>query len=128
MRSLKSGLGVAGALVPVLYCGALLYYFLDISGSLHGAKEIGLSPTLLGLAVVGLLFCIPLITKIFRILAPPPSPGSDAGSHDDEGGFDADAAIARYVAQRSVAGSPAAPLARKGGGPGRRASFGRKSG
>jgi hypothetical protein len=114
--------------MPVLYCGVLLYYFFDISGSLHGAKEIGLSPTLLGLAVVGLLFCIPLVIKIRRIFAPPPSPGSGPDSHADEGGFDADAAIARYVAQRSAAGSPAAPPARKSGGPGRRASFGRKSG
>ena len=33
MGSLKSVFGVIGALVPVIYCGALLYSFIDNSGS-----------------------------------------------------------------------------------------------
>jgi len=132
MRSLKSVFGVGSAVVPVLYCGGLLYYFLDLSGSVQQATEIGLGPTVLGLGVVGLLFSIPLILKVVRILARPRPPGSggpDAPAGDD--GFDADAAIARYMAQRSAEGvphSPAAPSAPAGGGTTRRASFGRKTG
>jgi hypothetical protein len=99
MQPLKSVFGVIGALVPIVYCGGLLYYFLDTSGSVQGAEAIGLGPTLLGLGAVGLLFCIPLIVKVVRIFAGPRSPGS---SMDDDGdGFDADAALARYMARRS---------------------------
>jgi len=53
---LKSEFGVIGALVPILYCGSLLYYFLDFSGSVQEAETDGLGPTLLGLGAVGLLF------------------------------------------------------------------------
>jgi hypothetical protein len=132
---MKSAFGVIGALGAILYCGRLLYYFLDLSGSVQEAERDGLGPTLLGLGVVGLLFCILLIVKIVRIFAGPRSPGSggrggpDASTHDGEGGFDADAAIARYMASRSTEaarGSPAAPLEHEGGGPARRPSFGRK--
>ena len=135
MRNLKPVFGVIGALVPVLYWGGLFYYFLDVAGSVQEAEEIGLGPTLLGLGVVGLLFCIPLIVKMVRIFAGPRSPGSggrdgpDAPTQDGEGGFDADAVVARYMARRSAEaapGSPAAPPAHEGGGPARRPSFGRK--
>jgi hypothetical protein len=71
MRTLNSAFGVIRALVPVLYCGGLIYYFLDYSGSVQDAETIGLGPTLLGLGAVGLLFCIPLIFKIVRIFAEP---------------------------------------------------------
>ena len=133
MRNLKSVFGLIKALGPVLYCGSLLYYFLDVAGSVQEAETIGLGPTLLGLAAVGLLFCIPLIVKIVRIFAGPRSPGSggrggpDGSTHDSE--FDADAAVARYMARRSpeaAPSSPAAPPAHEGGGPARRQSFGRK--
>jgi hypothetical protein len=137
VRTLKSVFGVMGALVPILYCGSLLYYFLDLSGSVQEAETDGLGPTLLGLGIVGLIFCIPLVLKIVRIFAGPRSPGSggrggpDAPTPDDEGGFDADAAIARYMARRSAEAapnSPAAPPAHQGGGPARRPRFGRKIG
>ena len=135
MQSLKSVFGVIGALVPILYCGGLLYYFLDLSGSVHEAQTLGLGPTLLGLAVVGLLFCIPLILKIVRICAAPRSPGSggrgapNAPAHDGDSAFEADAVVARYMAQRSAEAAsppPAAPPAHGGGGPASRPSFGRK--
>jgi hypothetical protein len=132
----KSIFGVMGALVPILYCGYLLYYFLDLSGSVQEAQMDGLGPTLLGLGVVGLLFCIPLIVKIVRIFARPRSPGSggrggpDAPTDDGEDGFDADAVVARYMARRSAEAAPGsprlAPPARQGGGPARGPSFGRK--
>jgi hypothetical protein len=136
MLTLKSVLGVIGGLVAVLYCGGLLYYFLDLSGSVHEAEEIGLGPTLVGLGAIGLLFCIVLIVRIIRIFfAGPRLPGSggrsrpDASTHDGDGGFDADAVLARYLARRSPeadAGAPAAPPAPEGGGPTIRPSFGRK--
>jgi hypothetical protein len=133
VQALKSGFGVAGALVPVLYCGGLLYYFFDVGGSVQEAQAIGLGPTLLGLGIIGLLFCIPLIIKIVRIFASPRSPGSgggpDASMRDDESGFDPDAAIARYMAQRPTDAVPSAPSARpaqRSSGPVRPTGFGRK--
>ena len=58
MPTLKSVIGVIGTLVAILYCGRLLYYFLDLTGSVQEAETNGLGPTLLGLGAVGLLFCI----------------------------------------------------------------------
>lgn len=134
MRGLKSVFGVMGALVPVLYCGGLLYYFYDVSGSVKEAETDGLGPTLLGLGAVGLLFCIPLMVKIVRIITGPRSPGSGGRDNGDgpdgENGFDADAAIARYMARQATEVStafPAAAPAQKGGGPAARPSFGRRS-
>ena len=148
MRSFKSVFGVARAGLPVLYCGYLLYYFLDVSGSVQEARDIGLGPTLLGLGIVGLLFCIPLAVKIVRLFIGPRSPGSsapgpgssgsgltdscgrgpDAPSSDGESGIDADAVVARYLARRSAeaaAASPAAPRAQEGRRPAS-PSFGRR--
>ena len=129
MRTLKPAFGVIGALMPVLYCGSLLYYFFDVSGSVEGAQELGLGPTLIGLGAGGLLFCAPLIIKLMRIFRAPRAPGSGGGGpkDDPDDGFDADAAIARYMAQRSAQGaspSPAARPAQSGGGPAR--GFGRR--
>ena len=130
MRTLKPAFGVIGALMPVLYCGSLLYYFFDVSGSVEGAQELGLGPTLIGLGAGGLLFCAPLIIKLMRIFREPPAPGSGGrpgGPTDDtDDGFDADAAIARYLAQRSEQGATNVPAARpaQAGGPAR--GFGRR--
>ena len=135
MRELKSGFGVIGTLVPVLYWGGLFYYFFDVSGSWHDAQENGLGPTLLGLGAVGLLFCIPLMVKLVRIFLAARTPGSgghrgpNASTHDGEAEFDADAVLARYMARRSAEAAPdsaVAPPAHEGGGPARRPGFGRK--
>jgi hypothetical protein len=125
--------GVMRAVVPIGYCGSLLYYFFDLSGSVEDVKTNGLGPTLLGLGAVGLVLSILLILRIVRLFARPPSPGSggDTPAPDEESGFDADAAIARYMAQRSAEAVPNPPLARPalgGGGPTRRGSFGRRGG
>lgn len=128
MQSLKSVFGVIGALVPVVYCGGLVYYFLDVSGgSVEQAQSIGLGPTLLGLAAIGLLFTIPLLIKIVRIFAGPRSPGSSRRAGRDEGEtFDADAVLARYAARQSTeAAGAAAPPAHDGVTP-TRPTFGRK--
>ena len=130
----KSVFGVILALGPILYCGGLLYYFIDFSGSAQQAERDGLGPTLLGLGTVGLLFCIPLIVKIVRIFTRPGPPGSggrggsNRSTHNGEGEFDADAVVFRYIAHQSAEaapGSPAGSRAHEGGGPAKRPSFGR---
>ncbi len=130
---LKHMLGVIGALVPIAYCGSLLYYFVDSTGSVEDAQLIGLGPTLLGLAVIGLLFFIPLSVKLVRLFTAPTEAvrRSDTnGSKRDSKGkaeseFDADAVLARYMAKRSpdAAHGDAPP---PGAGPGTRSTFGRK--
>lgn len=128
MRNLKSFLGVAGALLPILYCAGLVYYFLDLSGSVHEAEEVGLGPTVLGLGVVGLLFSIPLVIKVVRLLARRSPPGSGDSDPRSDGGFDADAVIARYQARRTQdpapGGTPIAPRPRTGAP---RSGFGRRN-
>lgn len=135
MRNLKSSFGVFGALVPILYCGGLLYYFLDLSGSVQEAKADGLGPTLLGLAAVGLLFSVPFIIKVVRMLAKTrsPGPGGPDAPADGEREFDADAAVARYMARKAAeeaaAPSPTTPATRptySGGASDKPASFGRR--
>jgi hypothetical protein len=122
------------AFMPVIYCGGLLFYFLYVSGgSLENVTMLGLGPTLLGLGIIGLIFCIPLAMKLMRLFSGPRAPGPggrpDAPTRDDEEGFDADAVVARYMAQRSAEAVPNAPAARpvhKGGGPTRPSAFGRR--
>jgi len=129
MRSLKSSFGIAGALLPVVYCAGLIYYFLDFSGSVQEAEAIGSLPTLLGLGVVGLLFSIPLFLKIVRMLTRRPSPGANSEASDGGDRVDADAAIARYKAQRAaqtpVTPPPPPKPAPKNPGP-KKPAFGRR--
>jgi hypothetical protein len=133
MQTWKSVIGVIGALVPIVYCGGLIYHFLDASGSVQEAQEIGLGPTLLGLSLVGLLFCIPLIVKLVRIFVGPGSPGSGrrgGANPSNDGDGDADAVLARYMARRAADGAtstPAEPPAPQGGGPATRPTFGRET-
>lgn len=129
MRSLKSGFGVFGALVPLFYCGSLIYTFVDISGSAQDAGTNGPGPMQLGLGAISLLFCIPLIIKVVRFFARTHAAvaGPAPASGDDQGGFDADAAIARYMAQRPAEAAPNVPAPRPArGGPARPTGFGRR--
>lgn len=131
MRPLKPIFSLIGTVVPIIYCGYLLHYFLDQAGSLEEAKAIGLGPTLLGLAVVGLFFFIVFAIKLVLIFIALRSrrPGGRGGpdAPTDGDGFDADAVVARYMARRSAEvppNTPAPPPAH--GGSANRASFGRK--
>jgi hypothetical protein len=134
MRTFKAVLGVIGALIPVLYFGYLAYYFFDVGGSVEEVQTIGLGPTVMGLAIVVLLFCIPLFFKMSRLFGGPRSPKSggdaDRPASTDESGFDVDAAIARYMARQAAQPAPVATAAapsRKAPEPVKGPSFGRKS-
>jgi hypothetical protein len=125
MTSVKSVVGIVAALVPVAYCGGLLYYFMR-GNTLEGPVGQGLGPTVLGLGAVGLLFCIPLVFKLLKLAAPrKPEPGARVVDEEEPASsFDADAALARYMARKAAQGDgqpprfePSAP----------RGSFGRKA-
>jgi hypothetical protein len=128
MEGFKSAVGMIRLFMPVVYCGGLLAYFLWVSGgSLDTANIIGLGPTLLGLGVVGLVFCIPLGLRLFQLFGRRP-PGGPDGSGDE--GFDPDAAIARYMANRPAEPASRAPAPRsapKSSGPVRPTGFGRRT-
>lgn len=123
MRTLKSTFGLIGALIPVLYCGGLVYYFANVENFTGVPVGNALSPTMIGLGAIGLLFLIPLVLKILRLVGRPGAPGSGSGGRADQSAqdvrsdFDPDAAIARYLAQRpSGAPNPASPRSPHAGG------------
>lgn len=125
MRSVKLAIGIVIALAPVVYCGALFFYFLDTGGSAQSSVDMGLGPTLLGLGGIGLLFCLPVAWKILRALHTPRGGATrdEASAPDDAPAFDADAALARYLARKSAEG--AAPSSGDNPAP-TRPTFGRK--
>ena len=131
---LKAVVGLVLNLVAVVYCFGLDYYFIHSCGSLKDAEDAGLGPTVWGLAIVGLLFCVPLLVKIVLIfieLRKPKSGGVGAGGPSPGGDdkFDADAVVAHYVAQqqlKTVSNSPGATPTVRRGGSARRPSFGRR--
>ncbi len=135
MGSMKSAGALIAALVPIVYCGAMIYYFFGVGGSVQGVAAIGLGPTVLGLGAIGLLFCVPLLIRIVKLAGtPPPKSGArprfGANVPVEEEAFDADAALARYLARKAEAGEEphAAVLADPDGAPSApvRATFGRK--
>ncbi len=131
---MKSVIALIGSFVPVIYCGYLVYYFVNLSNwSLQEVEDNGLAPTVFGLAVVGLLFSIPLVVKLVLVFIALRKPRSGGGAgtggapHGGDGTFDADAVVARYLAQRQAeTGSPSAPRTREGASTSR-PSFGRKN-
>jgi hypothetical protein len=97
MRSFKSVFGVIAALLPIGYCGYLLLYFKNVSGE-TGPVETGLGPTMLGLGAVALLLAVPLLLKVVKLFAG--TPGREVVV--EESNFDADAALARYLARKAA--------------------------
>jgi hypothetical protein len=98
-------LKLIGALLPLGYFGGLIYYFTRVGGgTIQGIVDIGLGPTVAGLTIIGLLFCIQPLLMLFRLLMPKSAPrAARADAMDDtapSGDFDADDAIARYLAKR----------------------------
>jgi hypothetical protein len=128
VRDLKSFLGVGSAFLPILYCAGLIYYFVDFSGSVQEAEATGLGPTMLGLGVVGLLFSIPLIIRVVRLIGRSRARRPDDDEPDTGRTVDADAAIARYKTRQAEEpkSPPVVPRPRTGG-PAPRSSFGRRN-
>ncbi len=118
---------------PPVYFGGLFYYFFQMGGSIQGVEDMGLGPTLLELAGIGLVCSIPLIYGIVRILLTrrhrPGAHGGPSGPDDGDSTFDADAMIARYLARKAeedaASGTPAASPAR-GSSTSKPAGFGRR--
>ena len=122
MKTTKSLLGLVAALLPVLYCGGLLLYFGRFNSATYGLFDRALSPTMFGLAAIGLIFVILFALKLWRMSRPPAPPRSGGAGLDTEdlkSDFDPDAALARYMARRNAA--PLSPENRPPPG-----SFGRK--
>jgi hypothetical protein len=107
MRTTRSLFGLVGALLPVLFCGGLLLYFQSVRASFGGWIDGGLGRTMFGIAGAGLIFLVIFVIRLCRHLAPPPPPPGNRPTLDAEGsGFDADAALARYLARRDAATPP----------------------
>jgi hypothetical protein len=122
MRSLKTALGLAAALIPVVYCGGLFLYFNDVRDSAGGLLDDGLGPTILGLGALGLLFTLPVVLKILRLLGSPASPAIPTGGSagEEASDFDPDAALARYMARRNAPDPASSPPQTRPGGFGRK--------
>jgi hypothetical protein len=89
------------SLLPLVYIGGLLFYFTGFNGWNEGSLATGLGPTVLGLGAIGLLLCIPLFYRLLKMLITPRGPGKEPA---EEPAFDADAALARYLARKAAAG------------------------
>lgn len=135
MQPIKSVFGLIMAAIPVVYCLGFLLYFNSVRTSFGGLLDGALGPTMVGLGVIGLLFLIPLVLRIRKLVAPPAAPKSGSAPRAEEApreehsDFDPDAAIARYLArQSSGAGGPGSPaFPHSGGSPARPAAgFGRR--
>lgn len=121
------------SLLPLVYIGGLLFYFTGFNGWSDGPIASGLGPTVLGLGAIGLLFCIPLVFRLLKLVIKPRGPTSaKANEPAEEPAFDADAALARYLARKAASGEPmpeapqAAAFPREENAP--RPVFGRKIG
>lgn len=92
------------SLLPLVYIGGLLFYFTGFSGWSDGALAEGLGPTVLGLGAVGLLLCAPVIYRLLKFAITPRGPVATKGSLElpEEPAFDADAALARYMARKAA--------------------------
>ncbi|WHU02785.1 MULTISPECIES: hypothetical protein [unclassified Sphingomonas] len=112
------------SLLPLVYIGGLLFYFTGFSGWSEGPLASGLGPTVLGLGAIGLLFCIPLVIRLLKLTITPRGPNPGKGIDlPEEPAFDADAALARYLA-RKAAGQGSAEIPHAEDAP--RPVFGRK--
>ena len=132
-----SSIRFIGMLLPLLYLAGFIYYFSIVGGgTLDGIIGIGLGPTVVGLAAIGLLFAIKPLYLIFRFVigmvtgtgtaAPAIKAHVAAGDDSDQQGFDADAAISRYLAQRPAGEADAAYGSANTPSPPARPGFGRK--
>jgi hypothetical protein len=113
IKPAPSPFALVGALLPLVYFGGMIYYFSGVGGgTIQGIVDIGLGPTVAGLTIVGLLFTIKPVMIIFRLLVGTPTAARSVSSDFDavpESSFDADDAIARYMAKRGQGDAEAQP-------------------
>jgi hypothetical protein len=135
MAPFSPALGILRALLPVLFCGGFLVYFAGVERWTGVPVGNGPAPTILGLGILTFLFAIPLVLRVARLLGPSPprKPGPAFREEPlaaERSDFDADAAIARYLARREAGGppspAPSAPAASAAAAP-PRPNFGRKT-
>ena len=129
MKTAKSLFGLVAALLPILYIGGLLLYFSRFNNATYGLFDRALSPTIFGLAAIGLVFVLLFALKLWRMSRPaaPPQSGGGTGAafEEEKSDFDPDAALARYMARRNAGGTgPAAFVSPEDRPP--PGSFGRK--
>ena len=140
MQSARNVISLVAGLLPIAYCGGLIWYFTDMGGLSDPMLSQELRPTILGLAIVGFIFIAFFAWRVWRGMSGgdpsggeseppvvPPREGrgfvSALDQEDDVDHSDADAMIARYLAQRATpAGEHASPVE----GPARPATFGRR--
>lgn len=129
MQNFGTGLKLIGALLPIAYCGWMVWYFTDMGGLDNPLISQELKPTIIGLGIIGLLFVVGFVFKLRGAFRRPGSgenggdPSSKIASRSDEPDSppDADAMIARYLARRDAEGPAPAAVARPAA-----ASFGRR--
>ncbi len=104
------------SLLPLAYIGWILTFLVrpnPSDGALSWAllpstlMATGLGPTVLGLLIVGGLFCIPVLFRLYQLVVPRAPKRAVAVAPDVEAPgseFDADAAIARYLARKAETG------------------------
>lgn len=97
MRALKLIL----SLLPLVYIGWLIFHFTRFDGWSDGMLAGGLGPTVLGLGAIGLLLALPVLLKLLKMLLAPSIPIGKDGEVEQGPAFDADAALARYMARKA---------------------------
>lgn len=99
--SAKAFLGV----VPVFWFGGLAIYLYRVNQSLGDAAQQQLMPTIIGLGAISLALGVPILFKLMRLASGSTAKPKGRKTPDvsARGGFDPDAAIARYL-ERKAAG------------------------
>ena len=122
--------GLVGAALPIAYCIGLIWYFLDLGAWNDPVLARELGPTIIGLGVVALVCVVALALRARRAMRsrPPGAQGGNggpgpAGPGDAPREADADAMIARYLAQRAAD----APQERTPPAAGGKVAFGRRA-
>lgn len=133
MRTTNNFFGLIGGLLPVLFFGGLFLYLSSVNNAFYGLLDGALGPTRMGIGALTILFALLFLWRLKRAATPPPAKvglsAADGGIEEVKSDFDADAAMARYLARRGTSeGRPATPAATFGGDTPRppAGSFGRK--
>ena len=113
MGSTKTVLSLFAAFLPIAACAGLVCYFLAVPGKL--AATVGLpeeatsgmsaqlGPTIIGVSAVGLLCAFAFIIRMIRAASrASPVSASRKVEIEEEAPFDADAALARYMARKAA--------------------------